>query len=964
MASSSNNKAPITSGASDEMQHLQELAQRAGKTAAEAKGQLSAMGSSMATPLSATATEIPAWATRHLDAHRLFRDAMVQLNYSTAERLNLPDHIFKAFAESQAVVMAIGAAVDNKGIDTLVFPLQGRSAGLSPDLLAGRRVKPSSVEWQLNLGLLLNVYERTEDPEMAKTIQFLAIHYLAKAAPIDISQMKSGSAFDKAFDRMFQLGIFQELGYQRESGFLDEKIMPTIEAAIPNGDVIPFVSTTRFLIDTTDVSELLDVSYNEIGEKEVHFSPVLRDAWAKNIDVAFERHLQAHPGDPYDHEMDPPLLLDLTDLIGDDILCYGDRSKEQAFVGKMRAIRKYIDQAIDQVTEKVGGTDAEKQSLAVFLRYSLACATRVDVRGVGVIQRVEPFYHPIDYRLPQASPPMLDCKSGDHRVRALALRERKQGRVRLGLNAFVNYSGVRLGGVRGRERVFQFVDLPRLSRRPMISYGQRGANSISYPDATRMVESAMFQRFEARYLSPDLRATDPELAILGGAICRLVRGMVTEIGADGWERLNANADTRMIFQQSLHRLMIHMATADSHRRDFSAFTTAIELAHSEIATILAIGMPFQEGDFGMIYCGLVEDMVPGDLQHRVQAGATKSAMNTFAGVLASVKEGSGEVVSAYADDVYFELVCLAGKGKTREALLDSPQTFFNLFVGEFHHNINIQSDHDHYQVPALAEQVRELLDAKPESKHVTLAIDATIDFIQSPHAEELVSEFADEIRSGKLNIVFFRSGQKFDMFGMDNHYGSPFWMVNNGGDQWKAFSRLLESPSHKTDPVTMQWFSLAHKYAPRELEAYRNQIFQNARVVAEGVPADLRKGGKLADRVRISTFEADTLPTFIDIKILKDPSGNIYDAMKQRLAERYAQAGAKLHFRASFGFMHANWNAIPSFAADDGVMHVRINPGVNPKENAILLQFIQKDIPAIIQHFGQDMSSSSSSAHY
>lgn len=123
------------------------------------------------------------------------------------------------------------------------------------------------------------------------------------------------------------------------------------------------------------------------------------------------------------------------------------------------------------------------------------------------------------------------------------------------------------------------------------------------------------------------------------------------------------------------------------------------------------------------------------------------------------------------------------------------------------------------------EDIKRLLAEKPLTERLTVALDVTIDEVNSPHIQELLEEYCNDIKDGKLNFVFFESGQKFDMLGVDHFYGGVFWMVNNGGEQWRAFDKLKTSPAHETDPFTNQWFCLSNQCAAAQLDAYRTQIF-------------------------------------------------------------------------------------------------------------------------------------------
>jgi hypothetical protein len=47
----------------------------------------------------------------------------------------------------------------------------------------------SHQEWYLNLGLLVNLYRRTSDPEWKKQLSFYAFNYLAKVSPISFDEL-------------------------------------------------------------------------------------------------------------------------------------------------------------------------------------------------------------------------------------------------------------------------------------------------------------------------------------------------------------------------------------------------------------------------------------------------------------------------------------------------------------------------------------------------------------------------------------------------------------------------------------------------------------------------------------------------------------------------------------------------------------------------------------------------------
>ncbi len=921
--------------------------------------------------------KMPKWTAKHIEIHKQFEKAVNKI-VAKGEGDQIPSDVIKTLETSKEVVRQIANKVNYSAFLKSILP--DTATVDQHGLLTGKKdetIKQSHTEWQLNLGLLMNAHTRTKDPAVQKQIEFLALNYLAKAAPIDLQELglEADSATFEKFEEMFQLGVFQEATYHRESAIYEPYISSELQETFPN---LPSIMGNTFLTDTTEFQDLLPLFFttmdtpntgsNDSGAATTIESQVsgLVDGWSNNLTNALVNHFQNNPGDTFNNYIDPPIIADLTDLIGDDIQTNGDLEKEEVFKEKMEVIEGGFEKAIDHTIAKIKKehqelckTPEDEQKLRVFLKFNISCISRSEVKGVGVLKSLHIFMNPKHYVLPEGTNKFLKVK-GDPTKLSYQICGDKAPRTNIDLLALVNYSGIRLGGVRGREKIFNFIDLKRFvdrsaTKMQMTEYAVSGENVIAFKGKGEVAKSALFQRFKVRMGNEKFAKDNPETAILGKATADILEGLMNEISDEKWEELNYNPDTRMILQQSLFRAMQHLAKAENNTGNFTEFAQGIELIQSEIATILTLTSPFEDGDFQKIYQARL-DIVPEQFKGNVRAGVTKSAMNTFAGINAAVQQMSPSLERAHGEGAYFEEISFLGTNRTTQKVLESEEyTPIDLYVGEFHHNIDINMSTDNYSTGAVKDEVRAILEKNKKTtkggqgtQYLTVAVDVTIDFVNSPHAKELLEEFADEIEDGTLNVVFFRSGQKFDMLGMDNYYGGPFWMVNNGGEQWKGFEKLTTSETHKTDPLSMQWFCLANKYAPAALDDYRGQIFDNARSIIKGVPADLVTGGKLADQVRISTVDDDMKASCIDIKILHPKCATVVDKMKQRLAERFAENGVKMHQRSSFGFYHANWNVIPAYHDDKGLRNVRINPGLNPEENQIILDFIKEDIPTIL----------------
>lgn len=84
-----------------------------------------------------------------------------------------------------------------------------------------KTILPSHLEWHLNLGLLMNFYQRTEDSHLKKLLSFLALNYLAKGAPYGFDELGLNRSVEEKLNQMFHHGLIEPgIVYNRESLFL------------------------------------------------------------------------------------------------------------------------------------------------------------------------------------------------------------------------------------------------------------------------------------------------------------------------------------------------------------------------------------------------------------------------------------------------------------------------------------------------------------------------------------------------------------------------------------------------------------------------------------------------------------------------------------------------------------------------------------------------------------------------
>ena len=110
---------------------------------------------------------------------------------------------------------------------------------------------------------------------------------------------------------------------------------------------------------------------------------------------------------------------------------------------------------------------------------------------------------------------------------------------------------------------------------------------------------------------------------------------------------------------------------------------------------------------------------------------------------------------AFSTNLYYEIASIYGsKSHFEEVLADDEVKTVDLYCGQFNPNVSVDPDDHHYMQRDIASDVRLLLEKKPAIKHMTVAVDCTIDYVNSQKIKQLLETFREEIQSGKLNFVF------------------------------------------------------------------------------------------------------------------------------------------------------------------------------------------------------------------
>ncbi len=816
-------------------------------------------------------------------------------------------------------------------------------------------LEKSTFEWHLNLALLMDVYRKTKDENVKKQISFLAANYLAKSAHLSFSNLPQD--VQQKMEEISQLGLFQNPGtYHREARTFEYFILEEVQQQLAT----KALQGGQFLLtDTTDAGPLLPTKFSVLNTHAPDEAQLVQD-WQQGIAAHITEHFQQanNVETGYNQHLEVPLLVDLTPFLKDEIVTESQAEKNQTFEEKFKHYEALMDQAIHQAiqeikrqTPSICQTPEDEQRLHMFIRVQLVSICQTNLKGANILQPLPLFSNPEYFENRFVENQSLFGQTFNNPKEFIyQMSDTKNIYVSGKLENFINHTGLRLGGVRGRELMFNFMGLNKFlnlasenlsGTGEMVDYAPIGKNALYFANPKDILATNIFTQWKSQLTSSP---HDSYQVILGQSTLQLVAGLIEKIDEAKWASINQNPEMRQLVQTSFYRLLQHLATAKNRQEDFNKFTQAIELAHCEIATLLVLTTPFKQSDFQQIYKDQLT-LIPQELQGLVTTGIAKSAMNIFAGINAAVKADRPHMERVYTPGSYFEERHFIGSNRTTNEVLNDPAIQqIDLYIGEFNHNIHIHSQHNHYEASNLEEEIQALLDKKENTKHLTIAVDGTIDYVNSKKHELLLKRFSKEIQEGKLNFIFFHSGQKFDMLGMDNYYGAPFYMINNGAKQWKAFDHLVSDEIYQTDPLSQQWFCLANQCAFTHMETYRQQIFNNTRQVLDQVPDYLKPGNN--PHVKVCTVDRSMEASFIDIKLLGDKvlKKEVYALFFKKLEEH----NIKAHTRGSFGFYHLNLNDIPS-EDNQALLNIRINPGLNSQEVKILVEFLN-DLANYVQN--------------
>lgn len=433
------------------------------------------------------------------------------------------------------------------------------------------------------------------------------------------------------------------------------------------------------------------------------------------------------------------------------------------------------------------------------------------------------------------------------------------------------------------------------------------------------------------------KSRHPQKNLMVRGTLQVLQGFFDGISEDKWREVLRKPTHAAITHISLERIQkqLERLVQEEETASFFEIMSHLELIHANLMPLLEVFALFKQEDFPSIYENLLTT-IPSHLKAFTTYGIHASGMTSMAGILHATKKMLGRAPRVlFGENTYFECLkvvdwvstCVSVEEATKE---DWGQV--DLILAQFNPALKridlLPTEYREENVMQFLQKSFKNRNKKP----LILALDCTFDYIDSPRVGQLLEAFQSEIEKGYLNIICYRSGLKFDLFGMDNYSGAPLYMIHNRDPHWAPFEILRNDPALKADSLSLNWFCLAYKNAAPTLELYRKQIFDNTRALLE------RLSPRLYDKnspYRVIPFRSGTDPTFIDIKV----SGPLHKVRGSALAGgllylRGMEQGYPIFYRRSVGFYHSNFSML--FCDENAT--IRLTVGLDAAEVDLLAE--------------------------
>lgn len=434
----------------------------------------------------------------------------------------------------------------------------------------------------------------------------------------------------------------------------------------------------------------------------------------------------------------------------------------------------------------------------------------------------------------------------------------------------------------------------------------------------------------------DWKSNHPQKTLMMQGILEVIKGLFGSLSKDKWDTITQCPTTSAVIQLSFSKIKeeLKLLAQESENEPFFNTISHIEQIHANFTPLLEIFSPFDLKDFSNIYHQILTS-IPQKLKALTSYGIHSSAMTSLAGIFKAMERSIGKSPQVlYGENTYFEIIHAVNMVSNACSIDEATEENWkevDLIVAQFNPVLKrIDFEVTDYKVEKIADTLKKALNAR-DGRPLTVALDSTLDYINSSQTSLLLQEFQEEIENGSLNIICYRSGLKFDLFGMDNYCGAPFYMIHNKDPKWKAFDFLCTDPVLQTDPLSLNWFCLAYQNAGSHLEFYRKQVFENTRAFLSRVPQRLLTNKNVDYRIIPVDEEANL--AFVDIKVY----GPLH-SVRSSLAGGYLlikcmEEKHPIFNRPSLGFYHPNFSILFS----EKCSTIRLTLGLDPAQVDLLV---------------------------
>ncbi len=519
-----------------------------------------------------------------------------------------------------------------------------------------------------------------------------------------------------------------------------------------------------------------------------------------------------------------------------------------------------------------------------------------------------------------------------------------------------------------------------------VTYPEDLSGIATFETLDQFFKTEFFENFESLSHVQEC----PYLSVLATTTTGLLKGL--REGGDLFSRFK-RLGLEGALQISLNKIQACMQEAIVQKNDLFAFADQVQLIHEELATLLAIAPPEGLEDFDATMRAVTTDMVPVGFPDELlpRFYVKNSGMRCLSSVISACEQQNavankltGLTIAAQSD-CYYESSMNLGRAQTHTVYRlkgsdlagsvgsirgelskgEGPSRKLDLYICEFHHNIS--SVLEQYNEENVTEQVNALFENGMVSDHFTVAIDTTISSPDSYEIRRFLEANKDRIAGGRLNVVFYRSAQKYDLMGMD-HYNGGIMSTVNSRDSFKAFNASIagEVGGHGADALSRyNQVGLAYyqKFGKQGLQNYRAATMRATRMLGNvvlpenplGVPEEMvMTQGNKGRRMLQFAPNSDPCAVFLDIrnpwmlagsKLAADFYTSIHAlflAISRKDPRKYTIEG-----RPSFGYYHSNVCLI-------GGQKFRFNPGLESDRTLMNYRDFFVFLNELLQEASQD----------